>query len=420
MSVTKKMLLLILAALLGVAGLAGLGIKEMNQVYSAADYGNVNSVPSVLLMGKNIEQFNRLRVRMYRSLLVEDPARLSELDERIRDARSKFLDGLKEYERLISDDTDRRLLEEERSHFAEYDRRTSEALAMVRNRHRAEGIEAFLAATTVADKVNTTLSEHLDYNEKLSRKGSEAAATTKDGAFNLLLGVGVLTVLAVALLGAYITRSLLRSLGGEPATAVEVARRVAQGDLSTEIHLAPGDSTSLMAALKAMTDSLQGLIDEMNRMSREHDQGDIDVVIDSGRFQGSYKTMAEGVNRMVAGHIAVKKKAMACVKAFGEGDFDAPLETFPGKKRFINDTVEQLRSNVKDFIAQMHRMSSEHDQGDIDVVIDSGRFQGSYKTMAEGVNAMVGGHIAVKKKAMACVKAFGEGDFDAPLETFPG
>ncbi|HNB47146.1 MAG TPA: MCP four helix bundle domain-containing protein, partial [Burkholderiaceae bacterium] len=282
MSVTKKMLLLILAALLGVAGLAGLGIKEMNQVYSAADYGNVNSVPSVLLMGKNIEQFNRLRVRMYRSLLVEDPARLSELDERIRDARSKFLDGLKEYERLISDDTDRRLLEEERSHFAEYDRRTSEALAMVRNRHRAEGIEAFLAATTVADKVNTTLSEHLDYNEKLSRKGSEAAATTKDGAFNLLLGVGVLTVLAVALLGAYITRSLLRSLGGEPATAVEVARRVAQGDLSTEIHLAPGDSTSLMAALKAMTDSLQGLIDEMGRMSREHDQGDIDVVIDSG------------------------------------------------------------------------------------------------------------------------------------------
>jgi methyl-accepting chemotaxis protein len=50
---------------------------------------------------------------------------------------------------------------------------------------------------------------------------------------------------------------------------------------------------------------------------------------------------------MVAGHIAVKKKAMACVKIFGEGDFDAPLEQFPGKKAFINDTIETLRVNLR-------------------------------------------------------------------------
>ncbi len=34
---------------------------------------------------------------------------------------------------------------------------------------------------------------------------------------------------------------------------------------------------------------------------------------------------------------------MACVKAFGEGDFNAPLEPFPGKKAFINETIETLR-----------------------------------------------------------------------------
>ena len=45
---------------------------------------------------------------------------------------------------------------------------------------------------------------------------------------------------------------------------------------------------------------------------------------------------------MVAGHIAVKKKAMACVAEFGKGNFEAPLEKFPGKKAFINDTFEQL------------------------------------------------------------------------------
>ena len=47
--------------------------------------------------------------------------------------------------------------------------------------------------------------------------------------------------------------------------------------------------------------------------------------------------MAKGVNEMVCGHIAVKKKAMACIAEFGKGNFEAPLEQFPGKKAFINE-----------------------------------------------------------------------------------
>ena len=44
---------------------------------------------------------------------------------------------------------------------------------------------------------------------------------------------------------------------------------------------------------------------------------------------------------------------MACVAEFGKGNFEAALEKFPGKKAFINDNIEQLRANVKAFIAEM-------------------------------------------------------------------
>ena len=54
---------------------------------------------------------------------------------------------------------------------------------------------------------------------------------------------------------------------------------------------------------------------------------------------------------MVCGHIAVKKKAMACIAEFGKGNFEAALEKFPGKKVFINDTIEQLRTNLKAVLA---------------------------------------------------------------------
>jgi methyl-accepting chemotaxis protein len=123
---------------------------------------------------------------------------------------------------------------------------------------------------------------------------------------------------------------------------------------------------------------------------------------------------------MVGAHIAVKKKAMGVFAEFGKGNFDATLEQLPGKKRFINDTIDQVRKNLKDLISELNRMSGAHDAGDIDVAIDAQRFHGAYRAMAEGVNKMVGGHIAVKKKAMACVAEFGRGNFEAPLERFPG
>ena len=159
---------------------------------------------------------------------------------------------------------------------------------------------------------------------------------------------------------------------------------------------------------------------EMKVMSEAHNAGDIDVEMREDKFEGIYRTMAKGVNDMVKGHITVKKKAMACVAAFAKGNFDAELEKFPGKKAFINENVEHLRSNIKTFIAEMARMSEQHNAGDIDVVIPEDTFEGTYRTMAKGVNDMVKGHIMVKKKAMACIAEFGKGNFEAPLERFPG
>ncbi|MCJ2183962.1 methyl-accepting chemotaxis protein [Novosphingobium sp. 1949] len=158
----------------------------------------------------------------------------------------------------------------------------------------------------------------------------------------------------------------------------------------------------------------------MNHMSEEHEKGDIDVTIPVTRFKGDFAVVAKGINDMVAGHIAVKKKAMACVQEFAEGNFDAPLEKFPGKKAFINEIIETLRHNLSGLIFEMNHMAAEHHRGDIDVFVPVEKFNGDFGVMARGINDMVIGHIEVKKKAMACIKEFGEGNFDAPLERFPG
>ena len=197
------------------------------------------------------------------------------------------------------------------------------------------------------------------------------------------------------------------------------AEKMAAGDLNIEMKVR-SDKDRLSKSMNHVIESFQKIIEEMDCMSTEHNTGDIDVFIPEGKFQGAYKSMAKGVNDMVKGHIDVKKKAMGCIAEFAKGNFDAELEKFPGKKAFINENIEELRGNIQKFIAKMNYMSETHDAGDIDVFVPEAEFQGAFKTMAQGVNEMVKGHIEVKKKAMACIAEFAAGNFDAELEKFPG
>ena len=181
-----------------------------------------------------------------------------------------------------------------------------------------------------------------------------------------------------------------------------------------------GEWAEAFEAINGFAGGMNGLIGDMNAMSAAHDKGDIDATIDAAKYPGDFGRMASGINTMVFGHIAVKKKAMACVDEMAKGNFEAPLEKFTGKKAFINDTIETLRANLKGVVRDMNDMSAAHDKGDIDATIDAAKLPGDFGRMATGINTMVAGHIAVKKKAMACVAEFGKGNFEAQLEKFPG
>jgi hypothetical protein len=124
------------------------------------------------------------------------------------------------------------------------------------------------------------------------------------------------------------------------SSIVEQAEALGAGNLQHAAFTLDAQGKVLASSMLELRRILQAFIDDMRNMSEQHDLGDIDVAMSADNFRGAYRDMAEGVNAMVNGHIAVKKKAMACVKEFGEGNFDAPLDRFPGKKVFINQIIE--------------------------------------------------------------------------------
>ena len=88
---------------------------------------------------------------------------------------------------------------------------------------------------------------------------SEVAETIKKKTWQSGLSALVLALLLL-LIGLLITRSIIRQLGGEPGEANAVVHRMAQGDLSVDIQLRADDQSSLLHGIKAMRDSMGGIV----------------------------------------------------------------------------------------------------------------------------------------------------------------
>jgi methyl-accepting chemotaxis protein len=100
----------------------------------------------------------------------------------------------------------------------------------------------------------------IDLEEQLN-KDSAAEARALSGSF--LAWMVLLCAIAVAAgsLGAwFISRGLLRQLGGQPGYAAAIVRSIAAGNLGVPIATAPGDRSSLLFAMQGMRDSLVEIV----------------------------------------------------------------------------------------------------------------------------------------------------------------
>ena len=100
----------------------------------------------------------------------------------------------------------------------------------------------------------------------VKNKNAEVAKTKDDmiGFTQRMLAASLVLAAMAVLLGAgvatWLTRNVMKQLGGEPDYAVSIARRIASGDLTEAIDTSKSDSSSLVNAMKMMQDSLAALV----------------------------------------------------------------------------------------------------------------------------------------------------------------
>jgi len=255
--------LLALTAVLGIFSL-----MQMSLVNDKSTELAVNWMPSIV----NIEEMNTAtsdhRLQVLQHVLSTDDADMRKYEEQQQEVLEEFLKKRDAYEKLISSPDERALFDKFQTLYKEYmdlnakvaelsrANRNEEALALLRGRSQ----QAF-------DEFSDTLLQLVALNVKGGESASDEGDVLYASARTLILGGIAAAILIGAILAFFITRSILKQLGGEPQYATEITRRVAEGDLMVDVELKGNDNSSLLAALNTMVAKLREIATEVNNAS---------------------------------------------------------------------------------------------------------------------------------------------------------
>jgi len=179
----------------------------------------------------------------------------------------------------------------------------------------------------------------------------------------------------------------------------------------------------LDAAKKAKDDEqrremavLNELIAQVSSMAANHHKGDIEAQIDTARFEGAHKVVAQGINEMTGDYVKHITDLGAVLKNFSDGDFNTSYTPLPGKKAFLNKAVENLRKNLKDIEDEIETLSHTAVKGHLNIRANPDKFDGDWKLLLIGLNSVMDAIITPINEASDVLHAMAKGDLSVTVK----
>lgn len=293
------------------------------------------------------------------------------------------------------------------------------------DKYLSEGIDAGNEIMETFDQMSLELTAQMnilkdaEINNAKARSSSLTISTLK-AAENLLWISLVIVIVSIAI-AIYLTRYLNRLLGVDPIYASGIAKEIAKGNFSRDIRLEPGDTTSLLHAMKVMQSSIREFVAAQGEMAKKHADGWIGEQIDVSKFRGTYATMAQEINTLVRSHIDVNMQIVDVIGHYAKGDFSVDMARLPGEKAKITQAIDDVKHTLFDVVSEIKALAEAGANGDFSKRSDNERFQYLFKDILTDFNIFIDTCDNGFKDILRVANAMARGDMTQNIEkTYPG
>jgi len=281
LSVRTKLLGAFGAVVLLMLVLAGSALVGVRSVHGNVEDFATNWLPSVRVLGEIRDSLNNIRRAQMLHAAATQAADMEAAEKRVSDGFAKLEQQFKEYEPMISGPQEKALYDKVVSERDAFRAETDKVLAQSRLNTPAgkTAANALVVGESFVQFTGTlaAVSADIDFNVRGAESARKAADTTYSRLTAVLYGVSVAALLVAVCLAWLITASLTRQLGGEPSYVAGLAKEIAVGNLAVDVAVRSGDSTSLVATMRDMRDSLAKIVGQVRSSADSISTGSAEI-----------------------------------------------------------------------------------------------------------------------------------------------
>ncbi|GAA5180898.1 methyl-accepting chemotaxis protein [Niveibacterium umoris] len=332
------------------------GVRVASQLGTALDDVNDNILPSYAVLQEATNQTLRLRVRALQHIILTDAAKKTEMEGRI----AKSLEGaekqLKDYEKLVVDETDKKMLADDVAAFGDYKAYLSEVLKLS---NAGDTAGATALATTrgseTGNKLVDLLGKHVEYNNKLAATAHESAqAMQKQGlalAWTLSLGCSA----ALAILGFVLVQRISKSLNAVEHTVTRIDNEL---DFTLRVPVSGQDEVArTAAAVNRLLEKLQASLGSIAQATRSVASSASEMATTSDQVA----TAAAAESESAASMAAAVEQLTVSINHVGERSMDASAHSSESG-RLAADGVKIIAQTVGDIDEIARRVGEASDR----------------------------------------------------------
>ena len=202
---------------------------------------------------------------------------------------------------------------------------------------------------------------------------------------------------------------------GDVISIIDALNALSSGNFNVEISTKNSD---LSTAFENFTSQLKNLEKDSLNISEASERGDLDVRIDTTKYQGSFRTVTDNVNGILNSVIGNIRVVGATVSSLAEGKFDAVInDQMQGDFDIIKNGINTLSANLNNFAEDTNMINSSVQNGLTKAQIDTNKYDGDFSDLAEGLNQTIESFDKAFGDFAFGLKAIQNSEFDKRITT---
>ncbi|HOJ38688.1 MAG TPA: methyl-accepting chemotaxis protein [Ignavibacteriales bacterium] len=203
---------------------------------------------------------------------------------------------------------------------------------------------------------------------------------------NLLVIISIIIIISMSF-GVYyvVNRTVTKPL----RKLQELSHNIAKGIFTDYKSNREDEVGDLEKSFIVVKDTLANVLNDIAIYEKIQKEGDWDYEISESKYSNEYRNLVKRINDISRLHVDNVKTILSILEEITNGKLNTNIKEFPGKQIIITNTFNLLVNTLHDLILELNIIAEKALDHDLTNRIDSTKYKGDFKILAENINKLM-------------------------------